>query len=316
MVRELQWFKLTKMFLQDTFSNANRGDLSLVSQVELWANNASIFDTFGADIERDSSTFGDSMNAFSILLDTWYKEWLPVLSPLTYLLHKDKMLPSSLTLGHHRIFDMYMSAGRLYLCSHAFRGSKRRDVQSPSTTNLNVEINAYRTRAVSSALGHLRSLKHTVISAESFTNLPAYLRTTTAFSSVFLLRILKAGSLVTINEQERTVILGDVKSLCEVLEHETRIPKPPQGSPSLLLERIIEVLKAVVLSAEEDSSHVDLVQAEHQDVLHTSMGEGNKDQDVHTPHGWFNAGAFLDFEMSLDDPLDLNFGFFDESLHG
>ena len=317
MTRELRSSVDGRALLQCEFSTLHRGDLSLVSQVELWSNNASVFDAFGADIERESSSFANKIGHFSNLYEDWHKTWLPVVSPLSHLLYNNRPSSSQQTQTARQMLDLYLSAARLYLFSHVFRGPAQRESQPPITVSSCAELNKFAKHAIKNALHHIDCVTLMIESDVPFGILPAYLGTTISFAIVFLLRISQAQHEIAAIEQDKIVCLRHVERLCEALQKSTVEHAPynnAQCQPSFLLPKITNALKTATTgehggatSSGATSSGATVMG--RQDDASSQQGHRYHNMEPHNSHRSFEASRLDVFDV--DVPLDLDFSFLD-----
>lgn len=308
MARELPSMKDARAFLGCEFSNHKRGDLSLISQVELWSTNAKVFDTFGADIERISCSFVDSIDQLKHLYDNWHKDWQPILSPLSHLLqggHQSHTQPLQI---NDCVLNLYFSAARLQLFSHVFRGPAQRTSQPPIRVGSSNELSKFAGQAVKCALDHLDSLTSILSSGTSFGILPAYLTTTVAFSGVFLSRIpiLQHNAIAT--EHEKTACIETVDRLCEALRNLAREGAPRGEINSASQSLLLKIINA--LESAREINHGEALRISEDDPEHFGSAITQESPfNFHASHEVFDANGFDIFY--IDMPLDFDFSFMD-----
>lgn len=176
MTRQCETVREVRRFMK--CGNATEDDSRLVSQVCRWSLLTSIFDTFGVDIDRSiSDTEIAQVRKFGSTLDTLRAEWA------------DRFVPNSHVGNYPRKGVMLQyHFTKLYLCSHAFRGTSFGDFSSKSP-EMAMELDEIANSAVFSALSILRAVVDDA-EIQSFLNgLPAYFDVMITFAVLFLLKV-------------------------------------------------------------------------------------------------------------------------------
>lgn len=307
MTRELPSTEQGRVLLDCAFSNPHRGDLSLVSQVELWHANAKVFDTFGANIEGLNSSIVNSIEQLSQLYDEWHNDWQPVLSPLSYLLGRSSRSSMNLSQTKSQILDLYLSAAKLHLFAHVFRGPAQRTSQSPISLDPRTEYTKFASHAVQSALDHLRFLTSMLASGKSFETLPAYLKIMTAFSSVFLLRISIAKHNTIASEDDRNVFVQTIEQLCEALQKAPNRSVTGDASDSASKLPASKITDALRTAADTMCRSVTDYSQTQSDL--STLGLQERNPNFHDAHGLIDAGNSN--LLDTDGPMDFDFNFLD-----
>lgn len=308
MVRELASMEHTRAFLGSSFANPSRGDSSLISQCELWSISARVFDAFGADIERTSPSYVNSIDNFNSLYDDWFNEWRPVLSPMGHLLRGRHQItiPSSQTSDH--VLGIYYSAAKLQLFSHIFRGPAQRIPHPPIAVSDRNNLSKFLSQAVHSAVDQLDKLTSMLTSGSSFEILPAYLATAIAYSSVLLSKILTAQSYTLVSEDDEDICNKTMEQLCETsrVSGDGKIADISDGStPRILLSKIVNTLKSVIGRSRGEAPHPNASMI----VGSSAVRPQESYISPHASHELFDIGSFNVFDVDM--PLDFDFNLID-----
>lgn len=308
MARELSSTKGSRVLLDCAFSNPHRGDLSLVSHVELWSTSAKVFDTFGADIEVLDSSVANSIGQLSQLYDEWHNDWQPVLSPLSRLLGRSSRLWMHLSQTGGQIIDLCFSAAKLHLFAHIFRGPAQRNSQPPISLDPRAEYIKFAGHAVQSALDYLNSLTSMLSSGRSLETLPAYLKIMTAFSSVFLLRIMMLKHNALASENDRSVFVQTIERLCGTLQKaasESTTGGATNVTPQSPVSKITDALRAIAETMHRNVTNDSRIHTEYP----SNLGPQERNLDLHDAHGVI-AASDTNFS-NIDDYMDFDFNFLD-----
>jgi len=216
MTHELGYSTVPRLLLQCEFSQSQENDLALVAQFELWSITTQVFDKFGADIERHSSTFAEELRAFESAYDTWLKDWMPVLSPLAHLL-----TPAFIDGNHHfasQTFHISLLSAKLYLFSHVFRGPAQRQHQPPIIAINTTELQHFAQKAIKCALQIIKAVTNLAESGFPLQAVPSYLGIMTAFASMILHRTAQAQHKYLTDVSGKPEVRDDLRKLCDMLQ--------------------------------------------------------------------------------------------------
>lgn len=175
MSRDCDSIKGATQFLET--EHATEDDVRLVSQVKIWLISASVFDTFGVDVETPvPSTKLAQLRRFSIALDTWYADW------------SDSFGPNA-RVGNYpaKGVGLHFHFAKLYLCSHAFRGAQ--SSPDPRRRFSSSEMEEVANTAVLCAASILGVMTADTELQSLLNGLPLCFDTMIAFAVVFLLKV-------------------------------------------------------------------------------------------------------------------------------
>lgn len=250
--RECEAVRDVRKFLEGR--HATEDDARLVSQVLRWSVCASIYDTFGADVDRPlSDAQVPQVRRFSIALDNLRAEWAERFSPNA---HVGNYPRKGVAIQYH--------FAKLYLFSHALRGLGSSRVQYRAH-NVDMEVYELASSAVISALSILRAIVSDPEIQSYLNGLPTYFHIMIAFAVVFLLKVsTRFSSLVQIDGQEvhrlmtrlikvlqevsrsmhpRHLLVTITEGVEDVLERNFSIPAPAtEITPSTLQEKSAQVV--------------------------------------------------------------------------
>ncbi|EGX91947.1 Fungal specific transcription factor [Cordyceps militaris CM01] len=152
----------------------------LVSHVLRWTVLSDAVDSFGVDVNQPLANADlPALRRYNIAMDTLRAEWMERFAPNPHIGNYPR---KGVALQYH--------FSKLYLCSHAFRGSATRaarmQTQSPDVM---LELDDIANGAVRSAMAILRSVNADEELQSFFDGLPIYFGTMLAFSVVFLLKV-------------------------------------------------------------------------------------------------------------------------------
>lgn len=176
LTRESYPIRSAREFLKS--KHATEDDARLVSQVCRWSLLSEVYDTFGVDIDRPLSAKEVSqVRRLRVALDSLRAEW------------SDKFVPNVHVGNYPRkgVTLQYYFA-KLYLCSHAFRGSGPPNTGS-LPPDLQIEMDEIADTAVSAAMAILRYIITDTEAQTFFNGLPTYFHVMVAFAFVFLMKV-------------------------------------------------------------------------------------------------------------------------------
>lgn len=311
MMRELPSLEDARAILGSTFSNPDRGDTSLVSQVELWSNNAKVFDVFGADIEKTAPSYIGNIDRFNHLYDNWLTDWQPILSPMGHLLRNSQHGTTQLSRTADHILGLYVSAAKLQLFSHVFRGPAQRSSHPPITLGNREDLTKSAHQAVYCAVDQLNGLTFVLKAGNRFGILPAYLATTIAFSSVFLSRLLTSQHTAILSEHDKTICIETIQELCVTLQgvtNEETCDGPANSTSQGILSNITKALESAIETTRRDESHLD---GDGTDNLDVDRYQGFS-SGPHDSHELVDANGFDVFDLNMPLNFDFDFDFMNE----
>jgi hypothetical protein len=175
MSRDCDSIKAATPFLET--EHATEDDVRLVSQVKIWLISASVFDTFGVDVEMPVPPSKlAQLRRFSIALDTWYADW------------SDSFGPNA-RVGNYpaKGVGLHFHFAKLYLCSHAFRGAQ--SSPDPRRRFSSSEMEEVANTAVLCAASILGVMTADTELQSLLNGLPLCFDTMIAFAVVFLLKV-------------------------------------------------------------------------------------------------------------------------------
>jgi hypothetical protein len=270
MTRELRSLKSPGAFLQSEFSTPE--DLLLISQVELWSISRGVFDVFGADTESSIvSQRSVELERLNGAYDKWYKGWLDVLT-----------LKDKLDTFIHLMFDLYFYSAKLYLFSHAFRGSSQEIVEKAVDSRYTEN---FAHCALESALSIICCIKDQDEPSPWLEKLPSYFGTMIAFASVCLMRTSYGEN--TVSTIETSKILGYLRQLVGVLQRSSIADHTthPLLSIAKSLEPAISRRESQLLNNKYEGSNND---------------QGLANSDMALDLRGFVEGSYLDFSLTGD----------------
>ncbi|RYP24496.1 hypothetical protein DL765_000516 [Monosporascus sp. GIB2] len=205
--RECEAVRDVRKFLE--CRHATEDDARLVSQVLRWSVCTSIYDTFGADVDRPLSDVEvPQVRRFSIALDSLRAEWADRFSPNV---HVGNYPRKGVGIQYH--------FAKLYLFSHALRGLGSGQVQYRAC-DVDMEVYELASSAVLSAVSILRTIVSDPEIQSYLNGLPTYFHIMIAFAVVFLLKVsTRFSSSVQIDIQEVQRLMT---KLIEVLQEVSR----------------------------------------------------------------------------------------------
>lgn len=206
-------------------------DYRLISQVKLWSIISNVFTTFGTDIQEPvPEELIGKLQEFLLALDTHRMEWS---TKFTQHKHIGNYPRKGVALHHH--------FAKLYLCSHAFRGTSTSNISTPE---MSLEMREIADTAVLSAISILRSINNDEEFQSFMSDLPLYFDTMIAFASVFLFRITTSYShAMQVDMPEILRLIGRSIAVLEEISSKIR--------PDHLLARIPAGLKQLLGQVEE-----------------------------------------------------------------
>lgn len=188
--RECEAVRDVRKFLECRY--ATEDDARLASQVLRWSVCTSIYDTFGADVDRPlSDAQVPQVRRLSIALDNLRAEWADRFRPNAHVSNYPR---KGVAIQYH--------FAKLYLFSHALRGLGS-DRAQYRAFELDMEAYELASSAVLSAMSILRAIVSDP-EIQSFLNgLPTYFHIMIAFAVVFLLKVsTRFSATVQIDRQE------------------------------------------------------------------------------------------------------------------
>ena len=250
MTRELHSSIAARTFLESIFSQGTKGDPSLISQVELWSVTARVFDTFGADLERKSLSFVNDIESFLCTYGIWYREWLPVIMPLSHLRVRGDTNGS--TRGtRSQIFDLYLCSSKLYLLSHVFRGPAQGQLETLTSTHQQERHQNLARQAFDSAIRIIKAVTSLIEAGVDLGVLSTYLGTSTAFACILLLRISRSQDSHIASDEDKMNMLQSLRDFSTTLQRSlqsTTNQACPTYSPTIPLVRIARALTTIDLA--------------------------------------------------------------------
>lgn len=295
--------------LSSGFSQNRQSDMELVAEVELWSITASVFENFGADIERRSTAFVEDLERYEARYDKWYQEWSPILSPIAHLL-RDKSNCST-----HQISRLPMLTAKLFLYSHIFRGPGQRQNLPPVEVSRATNLQYFALRAVECAMELVRIMAEMIEHYTFAAIAQSYLGFTTAFASVVLRRISESSENlpdIPLNTQTTTELLtrlhDALQKASDTADNSAKLVEQPMR-PLTRLAHALERLLSSTDSQRKETDIIDNTLQENYDLFAFSHVH------THSPFARLNDGSFR-FDLVGNDLLTGN-GFdwpFDESL--
>lgn len=316
MTRELQSLKNARLLLQSSFSDQSHGDLALVSQVELWGISARVFDTFGADIERESSGFTDDIARFNDAYNEWRTDWLPIISPLNHLLSRDQTQVIQPSQMKGEVVDLYVCSTELYLFSHIFRGPRQQQAQQPVTGVSNQDLIKFRFSATERAQNIVENVTRMIEARFAFGSLPFYLVTMIAFAAVVLLRTTQSQDVYMTNRNTKIV-----ERLSDLLQ-QSLLPRVDECDlPHLSNNPLLKIAKGLKVALSSGSRYNNALQSStrQQDQVNAPTTSQSTDSAFHSPHGGLDADAFMaglssEAELGFLTDFDFDFDWIDNQL--
>lgn len=292
-----------RQLLQCEFSQDQRNDLQLVSDFELWAITASVFDNFGADIERHSSVFREDMTIFDRKYDEWLQAWSPVVSPLSHLLE-----PSVTTSLTGQIFHLSLLAAKLFLYSHVFRGPGQRQNRPSTNFDRPTELQGFAIRSIEIAGEYLRLIVKLIDQDSYIDVLPSYFSLMTAHACMVIHRTSHLSQTSFKCLECPQSFMEDLLRLYQALEvalhpaNTSGAIRTQTGKPLIRLARILGRL----LSDKDNGQDAAMAADQHSqdDDLQLTIGHAHS----HSPN------FFLDYSLSSTDFAGTDFTFFDSDV--
>lgn len=178
LTRECEGIRNVRQFLK--CQHATSDDARLVSQVLRWSLCSNMYDAFDFDYSMPLPESRISrFRKFSVALDKLRDEWSNSFDPSQHVGNYPRK----------GVFLQYYFA-KLYLCSHALRGSQNGDASTRSEESA-MELDEFAHLAVSSALAIVRSVVSDPEVHSFLDGLPVYFDTMIAFAVIFLVKIVK-----------------------------------------------------------------------------------------------------------------------------
>ena len=178
LTRECEGIRNVRDFLK--CQHATPDDARLVSQVLRWSICSNIYDAFDFDYSMPlPESRIPRFRKFSVALDELRDEWSNSFDPSQHVGNYPRK----------GVFLQYYFA-KLYLSSHALRGSQSGDPRSRSEESA-MELDEFAHLAVSSALAIVRSVVSDPEVHSFLDGLPVYFDTMIAFAVIFLVKIVK-----------------------------------------------------------------------------------------------------------------------------
>lgn len=200
MTGEYEAVRVAEKFLDCAF--AVEDDARLISQVVIWSTTSRVFETFGTDTSQEIPTAMISqLQRFNISLDTWRADWSERFQPNDHVGNYPRK-----GVGLHYHF------AKLYLCSHAFRGTPK---GSNAFHSMPQDLTEIAETAIVSATCILRTLNKDREIQSHLNGLPLYFDTMIAFAAVFLLKVaidysgiiqVDAGETLSLVQQSKDVL--------------------------------------------------------------------------------------------------------------
>jgi Fungal specific transcription factor domain len=179
LTRECEAIRDCRKFL--SVESATEDDARLVSQVCRWSVLSNIYDAFGVDVGRHLTDIEvPSLRKFNLALDNLRAEWV------------DRFIPSAHVGNYPRKgVGLQYHFAKLYLCSHAFRGTGSHGDKGPPSRSpdLAMELDDIANIAVLSGLSILRSVLADLETQSFLDGLPTYFHVMVTFAVVFLLKV-------------------------------------------------------------------------------------------------------------------------------
>ena len=306
MTRELHSSIAARTFLESIISQGTKGDPSLISQVELWFVTARVFDTFGADLERKSLSFVNDIESFLCTYGIWYREWLPVIMPLSHLrLQGDTS--DSIGGARSQTFDLYFCSSKLYLLSHIVRGSAQGPSEMLTSTHHHERQQDLIRQAFKSAMRIVKAVTSAIDGGVHLGALPSYLGTIAAFACILLLRISRSQHSHITSDEDKINMLQSLRDLSITLQsslQSTTGQTCPTYSPTIPLVRIARASTTINLANNAMQAAAPL------DRQCDDGAARSYDMHLHSPtlaadSSWFTSEfADLDFNFLGDMNID------------
>ncbi|VUC26039.1 unnamed protein product [Clonostachys rosea] len=279
MTRECETIRNARKFLD--CPHATPDDARLVSQVLRWSLCSQIYDSFGSEVEKPlSGTQIKELQKYSISLDTLRMEWADSFSPN---IHIGDYPRKGVTLQYH--------FAKLYLCSHAFRGTESAGGFIEPLTDLEEVANM----AIVSALAISKAVVHDLEIQSFLDGLPIYFDTMIAFAVVFLIKVFSNNYFVSVRP-DRTEVYKLLESLLTTLKRVTS-----KMHPQHLLVKICKGIETLLRRSDTGNGlDLSLPLGGHQVVGESSNGH---EQDL----SWYTNNDLDLFSMSEYDFLNQDF---------
>ncbi|OAR01057.1 hypothetical protein LLEC1_02638 [Akanthomyces lecanii] len=205
LTRQCEAIRSVRKFLD--FPHTTEVDARLVSHVLRWTVLSEAVDSFGVDVNRP---LGDAdlpaLRRYNINMDTLRAEWMERFAPNPHIGNYPR---KGVALQYH--------FSKLYLCSHAFRGSATRAARMQTqSAEVMMELDEIANGAVRAAMSILRSVNADEELQSFFDGLPIYFGTMLAFSIVFLLKVSsKYSSFIQVNSSEILPLISETVTALE-----------------------------------------------------------------------------------------------------
>ncbi|KAJ4159903.1 uncharacterized protein LMH87_007840 [Akanthomyces muscarius] len=205
LTRQCEAIRSVRKFLD--FPHTTEDDARLVSHVLRWTVLSEAVDSFGVDVNRP---LGDAdlpaLRRYNINMDTLRAEWMERFAPNPHIGNYPR---KGVALQYH--------FSKLYLCSHAFRGSATRAARMQTqSAEVMMELDEIANGAVRAAMSILRSVNADEELQSFFDGLPIYFGTMLAFSIVFLLKVSsKYSSFIQVNSSEILPLISETVTALE-----------------------------------------------------------------------------------------------------
>lgn len=205
LTRQCEAIRSVRKFLN--FPHTTEDDARLVSHVLRWTVLSEAVDSFGVDVNRP---LGDAdlpaLRRYNINMDTLRAEWMERFAPNPHIGNYPR---KGVALQYH--------FSKLYLCSHAFRGSATRAARMQTqSAEVMMEMDEIANGAVRAAMSILRSVNADEELQSFFDGLPIYFGTMLAFSIVFLLKVSsKYSSFIQVNSSEILPLISETVTALE-----------------------------------------------------------------------------------------------------
>ena len=173
MTNEWTSLRSPRSFLQSLHCKAI--DFGLISQVEFWAISRRVFESFGADVEKNAeegtaSKIADLCKQYN----QWRSNWTDMLA-----------IRNGTDGENERTFDLYFSCAKLSLLSHIFRG---RPLNGSSASPL---VQTLEQQALQEALSTVNFAVGEDSAGVWLQTLPTYFGTVISFACLFLVKVMR-----------------------------------------------------------------------------------------------------------------------------
>ncbi|KAM3534314.1 hypothetical protein MY4038_002412 [Beauveria bassiana] len=205
LTRQCEAIRSVRKFLD--FPHTTEDDARLVSHVLRWTVLSEAVDSFGVDVNQPlGDTDLPALRRYNIAMDTLRAEWMERFAPNPHIGNYPR---KGVVLQYH--------FSKLYLCSHAFRGSATRATRMQTqSAEVMMELDEIANAAVRSAMSILRLVNADEELQSFFDGLPIYFGTMLAFSIVFLLKVSsKYSSFIQVNSSEIRPLISETVTALE-----------------------------------------------------------------------------------------------------